>query len=216
MALPQPWADLPPRRPELLLCITDRLTALRCYLAVRGVSSAWRLIRFESLTDKMLATVPACASDRPDVLLMNPLTGQEVGLCLPVLPRTHMPEWWPDRFPWPVRVFKAVFSNPRDDDFTAVLVVRSKRRLAWIRAGDAEWRVHEKLPAGGWWQAELADVVVHHDGKFYRLCRRGDVYALNLPRHLQHNPKPVLELLSLASTPSSFSDHMHHAKYLVF
>ncbi|TVU29137.1 hypothetical protein EJB05_20689, partial [Eragrostis curvula] len=39
MAPRQAWADLPP---ELLLCITDRLTVLRCYLAARGVCAAWR------------------------------------------------------------------------------------------------------------------------------------------------------------------------------
>ncbi|TVU29143.1 hypothetical protein EJB05_20695, partial [Eragrostis curvula] len=258
MAPRRAWADLPP---ELLLCVTDRLTALRCYLAARGVCAAWRsalapaapyllfghrpavvvslpldrvfhlLATLGSVSGRCigsnngwLAVTTKLNRNTPDVLLVNPFTGQEVDM--PFLPHVNtrdsffllspLPPW---RDPWPVFDSKVVFApNPREDDFTVVVAALGGRTLACISAGKAAaWSVEEV--AGN---AELADVAYHNDGgKFYCLATNGDVHGVHVRRGGGRTKRMLEPLLSrnaedvFAAPYSRLSDRVG-AKYLAF
>lgn len=113
----------------------------------------------------VLATEAASPIVRPDVLLVNPLTRQQVAL--PQLPPVD-PVW--GLVPWSVRESKVVFApNPREETTSPRWrVVRGQRTVACLHAG---WSIGDISCH----QAELVDVVCH-GGKFYGLSRRGDVY----------------------------------------
>ncbi|RCV07419.1 hypothetical protein SETIT_1G243000v2 [Setaria italica] len=229
MAPPRPWADLPL---ELVSCIADRLKALRCYLAARGVSKAWRsalesaspyvvrvcrirvrahavavsipLRRSFHLTTinsysrcvgschGWLAIIPYLGSNV--VLLMNPLTGKNLKLVLPLLPTFQPPH-------------RIVFApNPSVEGFTAVAtwVAGANKLLAYVRIRNATCSF-ELIPV----DTPTVHVVYHAGeggggGKFYCLLKNGEVRVLRVPRDLQATP--VLEPLLDDGVPSGPTD----------
>lgn len=207
----------------ILECIADRVVALRSYLAVRDVCTAWRSA-VAPPSPCLLYVRPVLAVSHPlerpfllstlesstwcvgsgggwlATMTLSPHVNEAICVAL-VNPHTGQAVTLPlMRFDpaWPCVRFKVVFArNPRQEDFTVVAICGDKT-VACVSAGHEAWSFHENM--------ELADVACHHSGgpsKFYCLTKSGAVLAVRVPRGGGHGTKePVLERLIPGGVPS--------------
>ncbi|XBI14870.1 hypothetical protein VPH35_057387 [Triticum aestivum] len=119
---------------------------------------------------------------RPGVLLLNPVTGEQIEL-LP-LPYKH--------YPYPRRV--VLGPNPRPGCYTAVAIFYHEyaTKVAYVTSGDAEWTI-AKVGVNG---AKLVDLIYNAERcRVYCLDEHGDVQVLHIPqcgRMQEHTVTPLL------------------------
>ncbi|XP_064979810.1 F-box protein At3g56470-like [Musa acuminata AAA Group] len=182
---PSPWLLLPSENFEqhnsTFLCLPDnycftyprlpQLSGVRCV----GSHAGWFVI----------------VGRKRKVSLLNPLSGNQI--CLP----SHVARWNVDRVNHqafkPNRIGKMVFSaNPTVHSYVVVAIYRfTDWELTYTKSGEDRWNLLETALTEN--DGSYKDIM-HHDGKFYCITRKGEVIAFDLS-----GVSPVVTIIARSS-----------------